>query len=180
MKIYTRTGDAGKTALLGGSRVSKHDLRIEAYGTVDELNAWVGMLSDRAGELLDQELLNSIQDQLFTIGSNLAKERDDLPFELPELKEEADKPLEKAMDRMDAELPPLRNFVLPGGHESVSTAHICRTVCRRAERRVAALQEEEARYARELKFLNRLSDYFFVVSRYLSQALNIEERPWKP
>jgi cob(I)alamin adenosyltransferase len=180
MKIYTKTGDKGSTSLLGGTRVEKHDLRIEAYGTVDELNAVTGLLKDKAGDHLNVELFKDIQNNLFVIGSGLAAEKDDLPFEVPVLRENAEADLEKDMDRMDGELLPLRNFVLPGGHEQVSLAHLARTVCRRAERRVAALMHEENKGKEALIYLNRLSDYYFTLSRFLTQRLKVEETPWKP
>lgn len=180
MKIYTKTGDKGTTSLLGGTRVEKHDLRIEAYGTVDELNAVTGLLKDKASENLNLDLFLDIQNNLFVIGSGLAAEKDDLPFDVPGLKANAEEALERDMDRMDEELPPLRNFVLPGGHEHVSLAHLARTVCRRAERRVAALMHEEDKGKEALIYLNRLSDYFFTLSRFLTQRLKVEETPWKP
>lgn len=180
MKIYTKTGDKGETSLLGGTRVAKHDLRIEAYGTVDELNAWVGLLSDKAAAHLNVPLMQQIQENLLVIGSQLAMERDDLPFSVPQLQVDAEKALEVEMDRMDETLPSLKNFILPGGHECVSYAHLARTVCRRAERRVAALWHEENKGADAIVYLNRLSDFFFTLSRYLSVAYKAEEIPWKP
>jgi cob(I)alamin adenosyltransferase len=180
MKIYTRTGDKGETSLLGGTRVAKHDLRIEAYGTVDELNAWVGLLMDKAGEHLNLPLLLNIQENLFVIGSQLAMEKDDLPFEVPSLSSDSEKILELEMDKMDEELTALKNFILPGGHECVSYAHLARTVCRRAERRVTALWHEENKGEDAIVYLNRLSDFFFTLSRFLSHRLKVDEKPWKP
>lgn len=178
MKIYTKTGDAGTTSLLGGQRVAKHELRIEAYGSVDELNAHLGLLRDECSNFQDvQDLLISVQNHLFAMGSHLATEGE-VKFELPGLSLEWIKDLEKAMDAMDAELPPLRNFILPGGHPAVSQAHICRTVCRRAERRTTALATEAQLPEEILPFLNRLSDYLFVLSRYLSKSFNAPEIPW--
>jgi len=178
MKIYTRTGDKGTTSLLGGTRVAKHDLKIESYGTVDELNAWMGLLRDSASDELGDELLHSIQNNLFVIGSHLALEEGST-IKLPELPSVAVSELEEAMDRMDAELEPLKNFVLPGGNSVVSYAHLARTVCRRAERRLAALMEEENIEIELLIYLNRLSDYLFMTSRYLTKRLKAEERVWK-
>ncbi len=182
MKIYTKTGDQGETSLLGGERVSKTNLRIEAYGTVDELNAWVGVLRD---SIDDQKAIHEqliyIQDKLFTAGSRLATHPDNKrSFPLPEMTEEHIEMLEKAMDEMDAELPPMKNFVLPGGHAAVSHAHVCRTVCRRAERRVIALQQHEKTDEIIARYLNRLSDFFFVLSRFVALKNNVQETPWKP
>lgn len=178
MKIYTKTGDKGTTSLLGGQRVAKYELRIEAYGSVDELNANLGLLRDHLSMLPEQQnQLISVQNALFAIGSHLATEGTPA-FPLPELKETWSTQLEKAMDRMDESLPPLRNFVLPGGHSAVSVAHICRTVCRRAERRVAALGAESEIPDPVLPYLNRLSDYLFVLSRFAALTLKIEETPW--
>lgn len=181
MKIYTKTGDKGETSLLGGERVSKTNLRIEAYGTVDELNAWVGVLRDSLQDAPINEQLVFIQDKLFTAGSRLATHPDNKRnFPLPELTEEHIEMLEKAMDTMDAELPPMKNFVLPGGHPVVSNAHVCRTVCRRAERRVIDLQQREGTNEIIARYLNRLSDYFFVLSRFAALKNNVRETPWKP
>lgn len=181
MKIYTKTGDKGETSLLGGERVSKTNMRIEAYGTVDELNAWVGVLRDSIQNQRIMEQLIFIQDKLFTAGSRLATHPDNKRnFSLPDLKDEHIEMLEKAMDEMDAELPPMKNFVLPGGHPAVSNAHVCRTVCRRAERRVIDLQQNEKVDEIIGRYLNRLSDYFFVLSRFLALENNAAETPWKP
>ena len=180
MKIYTKTGDKGKTSLLGGSRVAKDHLRIEAYGTVDELNAWVGHIRSLKSSAVKDGFLVQIQSNLFAIGSALAAEKKDLSFPLPELPEESVEQLELAIDRMNEKLPELRNFVLPGGEESVSRTHLARTVCRRAERRVAALSMEDERAEAALVYLNRLSDYFFALSRYMSEQLGHEETKWNP
>jgi cob(I)alamin adenosyltransferase len=179
MKIYTRTGDQGTTSLLGGTRVAKHDLKIESYGTVDELNAWMGLLRDSASSQLGDSLLHSIQNNLFVIGSHLALEEGST-IKLPALPPNAIEELELAMDRMETELEPLKNFVLPGGNPIVSYAHLGRTVCRRAERRLAALMEDEKVDANLLIYLNRLSDFLFMASRYLTKELGAEERVWKP
>ena len=182
LRIYTKTGDQGKTSLLGGQKLSKSDLRIEAYGTVDELNSFLGLLRDQmTDEPLRQQLLN-IQDRLFTIGSLLAVAPDrELKMNIPELAEEDVLALEKEIDRMDDQLPPMKSFVLPGGHPIVSTAHIVRCVCRRAERCCVRLQESGSPVdGLTIKYLNRLSDYFFMLARHLAQTLKAEEIPWKP
>lgn len=182
MKIYTRKGDRGITQLFGGQRVPKHHLRIEAYGTVDELNSFIGWLRDLLTEdALREELLN-IQNNLFVIGSHLAAQPGKKGLALPELAPTAVRSLEEAIDRMETAVPPLRSFILPGGHPSVSAAHICRTVCRRAERSVTALAETEPSTVPNLiqEYLNRLSDYFFMLARFLTHKLGIPEIPWLP
>ncbi|HAA13935.1 MAG TPA: cob(I)yrinic acid a,c-diamide adenosyltransferase [Cytophagales bacterium] len=181
MKIYTRTGDKGTTSLLGGTRVAKHHLRIEAYGTVDELNSWLGLLRDQPlSEQVGGELLKEIQDRLFTIGSNLAMEMEESKKQLPDLHQEDIVRLEAAMDTMNEDIPPLRSFVLPGGQVSASQAHVARTVCRRAERAVIALDDEEFVPALVIQYLNRLSDYLFTLARAWTHAAGAEETPWKP
>ena len=178
MKIYTKTGDKGTTSLLGGTRVSKFDARIEAYGTVDELNAVVGIVAEHAGDAL--ALLRKIQTELFNLGSNLAREKDDLPFEVPGLTPQLITELELAMDAMTAKLPPLRNFVLPGGCAGSAYAHLARTVCRRAERRVLEVEGFAQKMPEGVQFLNRLSDYFFVLARWINHETGAPEIPWKP
>ncbi len=180
MKIYTKTGDTGQTALIGGRRVSKADLRIDAYGTVDELNAWMGLVSDQAINEPRRNLLKSIQDQLFVIGSILANDPDQpTRMSLPSLITEDVEVLEQAIDAMDATLPQLRAFVLPGGHQAVSFCHLARTVCRRAERLVIALDQVSSVEPLVLQYLNRLSDYLFVLSRQMAQDLGSAEIVWK-
>ena len=180
MKIYTKKGDSGTTGLLGGTRLPKHHLRIESYGTVDELNAFIGALRDHDLSEYQKELLLHIQEDLFTIGSHLAADPEKNKMTLPEVGEASILELEKEMDRIDEQLPEMKFFVLPGGHPAVSAAHICRTICRRAERLCAALNEEQALNSIILTYLNRLSDYFFVLSRQLTQDFNAEEIPWNP
>lgn len=179
MKIYTKTGDAGKTSLLGGTRVPKYHLRIEAYGTVDELNAHVGAI--RSQEIGEDavEMLLTVQDKLLTIGSNLASEPRS-KIKIPTLSEEDVTNLERQIDGMEEELPPMRNFVLPGGHPAVAAAHIARCVCRRAERLVLHLKEENEVADEITVYLNRLSDFLFVLSRKLTKDLNVREIPWTP
>ena len=197
-KIYTRTGDKGKTALIGGTKVPKNHIRIESYGTVDELNSFIGLLYDQleiAGHRLDKGdrpardglsvaggLLREIQDRLFTIGSSLACDPDKAPqLKIPDLKEEDILLLEKEIDRINDELPPMKSFLLPGGDLAVSTAHIARCVCRRAERICVNMQENNLYIDPVvLRYLNRLSDYLFMLARYAGHLLKIAEIPWKP
>jgi cob(I)alamin adenosyltransferase len=180
MKIYTRTGDQGTTSLLGGTRVAKNDPRIEAYGTVDELNSHTGLLRDLAAPHHGEALI-AIQNTLFSIGSRLAatSEEEARKFHVPQVGDAEVAALEAGIDAMDAGLPPMRSFILPGGHPSVSQAHVCRTVCRRAERRVLDLGGD-GEHATMVRYLNRLSDYFFVLARHLAKLHGAEERPWKP
>lgn len=180
MKIYTKTGDKGKTSLIGGTRLSKAHIRIDAYGTVDELNSYIGLLRDQPVNENRRELLKEIQDRLFTIGSHLASEPEQTKKILPDLVENDTALLEKEMDQIDAKVPPLRSFVLPGGHQSVSFGHIARTVCRRAERAVIALEQEEEVEEIVIRYLNRLSDYLFMLCRMMTYELKIEEVTWKP
>jgi cob(I)alamin adenosyltransferase len=176
-KIYTKTGDKGTTALFGGRRLPKHDLRIEAYGTVDELNVYVGLVRDVTSDEAIRNLLKDIQDRLFTVGATLATDPEK-QLSTPDLHSSDIEVLEKAMDDMDTELPALKNFILPGGHTTVSYCHLARVVCRRAERLAVALNEAEGVDEMVLKYLNRLSDYFFVLSRKLAKDLKAEEVVW--
>ncbi|MGE0587496.1 MAG: cob(I)yrinic acid a,c-diamide adenosyltransferase [Cyclobacteriaceae bacterium] len=180
MKIYTKTGDAGSTGLFGGRRVSKGDLRIETYGTIDELNSHIGLLRDQEVNNHRKEFIINIQDRLFTIGSILATEPGNTKVKIPSLSQEDVKLLEKEIDLMDAQLEPMKFFVLPGGHPSVSYGHIARTVCRRAERHVIRLHELEKVEELVLQYLNRLSDYLFVLCRKMSKELGVTDVPWKP
>lgn len=180
MKIYTKTGDLGTTSLFGGKRVSKAELRIETYGTVDELNSWIGVLRDQEVNTSRKEIFLNIQDRLFTIGSHLATEPGNTRVKIPALAEEDVLFLEQQIDRMESDLPPMRSFVLPGGHSSVSFGHVARTVCRRAERLVIALHQSEPMEPMVMKYLNRLSDYIFVLTRQMARDLRAEESPWKP
>ena len=180
MKIYTKKGDAGTTGILGGTRLPKHHLRIESYGTIDELNAFLGALRDQLEGDDHRRNLKKIQDELFTIGSQLASAPEKNKMVLPMINENDIHFLEQEMDRMDKGLPEMRSFVLPGGHPVVSSAHICRCVCRRAERLCVALSEVEEVNPLILPYLNRLSDYFFVLSRQLTQELGVQEIPWQP
>ena len=177
MKIYTKTGDTGTTALFGGKRVSKADLRIETYGTVDELNSFLGLVRDQEVNHKRKDELIEIQDRMFTIGSILATEPGNTKVKTPHLIEEDITYLEQKIDGMEAELPPMRSFVLPGGHASVSHCHVARTVCRRAERICIALDNQEHVDPLIVKYLNRLSDYLFVLSRKMAHELMAEETP---
>jgi len=179
MKIYTKTGDNGTTALIGGTRLSKAHIRIDAYGTVDELNAYIGLLRDQPVNAARRDSLKEIQDRLFTVGSHLASEPDQTRKKLPDLHSTDILLLENEMDAMDAKLPVLRAFVLPGGHESVSFGHVARTVCRRAERAVVLLNEHEPMDEIVIRYLNRLSDYLFMLCRLMTQELGAEEVAWK-
>lgn len=180
MKVYTKTGDSGKTSLVEGTRISKAHLRIESYGTVDELNAVLGLVADQEVNQPRKPFLKAIQDNLFVIGSNLASDPSKRANKVPPIEVADIAVLESAMDEMDALLPPLRHFVLPGGHSSVSFAHLARTVCRRAERAVTRLYETDEVPELVLVYLNRLSDYFFVLSRMMAQELGVEEVKWVP
>ncbi len=180
MKVYTKTGDKGTTALFGGKRVLKSDARIEAYGNVDELNSFLGLIRDTyADEKVTNQIIE-IQNTLFVVGSILATEPGNTKVKVPELDENHIESLEQWMDVMDAALPPMRFFVLPGGHQAVSFCHVARTVCRRSERGVIRLGQLDAISDLPAKYLNRLSDYLFVLSRYITVQLNVEEIPWKP
>ena len=179
-KVYTKTGDGGKTSLLGGSKIPKNDDRIASYGNVDELNAFVGLLHDQDGvekEIKDQ--LHVIQNTLFNVGSILACEPGFDAFELPKVDSEDTEQLETWIDQFDKELPELKNFILPAGHKIVSLCHVCRTVCRRAERGISAIMEDVNVQTNVLPYINRLSDYFFVLGRKLQKDLKVEEIPWK-
>lgn len=180
MKIYTRTGDEGTTSLFGGKRVSKSELRINTYGTTDELNAWIGVLRDQEVNTNRLDFLIQIQDRLFTIGSILATEPGNTKVKIPSLKEGDITQLENEIDTMDKALPPMRHFVLPGGHPAVSFGHVARTVCRRAERMVIELHHTEPVNPDVIKYLNRLSDYLFMLCRMMAHESGITETPWLP
>lgn len=180
MKIYTRKGDSGTTSLIGGTRVPKHHLRIESYGTVDELNSYIGLIRDHDLNEKTIGILLEIQDRLFTIGSHLASDPGKAKMKLPELFEEDISFLENQIDEMDKELEEMRSFVLPGGHPVVSYSHIARCVCRRAERIAVHLAEESEVDEKIIRYLNRLSDYLFTLSRKLTKDFNAKEIPWHP
>ncbi|MDG1040513.1 MAG: cob(I)yrinic acid a,c-diamide adenosyltransferase [Polaribacter sp.] len=187
MKIYTKTGDKGTTALFGGTRVPKHHLRIESYGTVDELNSHLGLIRDQNIDVKAVESLIRIQNELFTLGAMLAtppekevlkngKER----LNIPKISSKNIEVLEQEIDDMNLELPPMTHFILPGGNQTVSFCHIARCVCRRSERIATALNEYETINPAILEYLNRLSDYLFVLARKLSKDLTVKETPWIP
>ncbi|GEP94159.1 cob(I)yrinic acid a,c-diamide adenosyltransferase [Chitinophaga cymbidii] len=182
LKIYTKTGDKGKTSLIGGTKVSKSHLRIETYGTVDELNSWMGLVNDLMTERPVKLLLKEVQDRLFTVGASLACDPEkETKMSIPDLHAEDVKVLEDAIDAMNETLPEMKFFVLPGGHVSVSHCHVARCVCRRAERLCVAMKEQDMFVEPlVLQYLNRLSDYLFVLSRYAAHLHHVEEVPWKP
>lgn len=181
MKIYTKTGDKGETALFGGKRVPKDHPRIEAYGTVDELNSWIGLIRFRPINTHYQSILAEVQDRLFTVGSMLASDPEKVhKLKIPEVIETDIELLEKEIDQMNDEIPPLKAFVLPGGNDEVSFCHIARCVCRRAERLAVNLADSEQVDIILIKYLNRLSDYLFVLARKLSYDFQVPETEWKP
>jgi cob(I)alamin adenosyltransferase len=187
MKVYTKTGDQGTTALFGGTRVPKHHIRIESYGTIDELNSHIGLIRDQDIHQNYKDILMHIQDRLFTIGAILATDPDKATLKsgqarlnIPKISNKDIELLEKEMDQMEDSLPPMTHFVLPGGHQTVSFCHIARTVCRRAERLAAHLNDLEPFQPETLMYINRLSDYLFVLARKLSKDLQAEEIKWIP
>lgn len=182
IRIYTKTGDKGTTSLIGGTKVPKNDIRIETYGTVDELNSWIGLINDQLNDTEFKNDLKEIQDRLFTIGSSLATDAEKEPkMKLPDLYDTDIEVLEKKIDAMTDALPPMKSFILPGGHVAVSSIHITRCVCRRAERLAVNMQQHELFVdERLIRYLNRLSDYLFTLARYATQKLGAEEIPWKP
>jgi cob(I)alamin adenosyltransferase len=187
MKIYTKTGDTGETSLFGGSRVPKHNARIDCYGTVDELNSWIGLIRDQPVQDNTKAFLIEIQDRLFTIGAILATPPDKEKLKngkerlnISKISDLDIAQLEGKMDQMEEELPQMTHFILPGGHQSVSFCHITRTVCRRAERLASALNDMTPIDPQVIKYLNRLSDYLFVLARKLSKDLEAEEIKWIP
>lgn len=179
-KIYTKTGDKGQTSLIGGTRVPKSDIRIEAYGTVDELNSYLGILLDLTTDKDRIVLLREIQDRLFTIGSHLASDPAKSKMSIPDLLESDITLLEHEIDRMNDILPELKSFVLPGGHIQASHCHVARCICRRAERLVVALYNESEGSNIILTYLNRLSDFLFVLSRKIVMENGAEEINWRP
>ena len=180
-KIYTKTGDKGSTSLIGGVRVPKSHIRIESYGTVDELNSYLGMVNDMQPHKVINEWVREIQDRLFTLGSVLATTPDkEIKMKLPDLHAEDVQWLEARIDIMNEELPEMRSFIIPGGNLAASTCHVARCVCRRAERLCVGMQEQEE-YVPELiiQYLNRLSDFLFVLARYIGHMNKAEELPWR-
>lgn len=180
MKIYTKTGDKGFTSLIGGTRVPKYHLRIESYGTVDELNSYIGLIRDQELTAHDKELLKQIQDRLFTIGSSLAADPEKSRMAIPDLKVEDIGLLETEMDTMNEALPELKHFILPGGNNAISYCHIARCVCRRVERLTVHLAEDGTVDEKVIIYLNRLSDYLFVLARKIANEAKIAENQWIP
>ncbi|MGZ5191048.1 MAG: cob(I)yrinic acid a,c-diamide adenosyltransferase [Flavisolibacter sp.] len=180
-KIYTKTGDKGSTSLIGGTKVPKNDIRIETYGTTDELNSWIGMINDQLNDDAFKSELKEIQDRLFTIGSSLATDAEkESKMKLPDLHNDDIIFLEKKIDHMTEQLPAMKSFILPGGHVTVSSIHIARCVCRRAERLAVNMQENELFVDEKvIQYLNRLSDYLFTLARFVGQKWGVEEIPWK-
>jgi cob(I)alamin adenosyltransferase len=180
MKIYTKKGDNGTTGLIGGTRILKSSLRIEAYGTIDELNSYIGLVRDQDINEQYKKQLIEIQDRLFTIGSSLAADPEKSTMKIPDLKASDIEVLEKWMDEMEEALPEMKNFVLPGGHQTVSFCHVTRCVCRRGERIIVDLSQHEFVADLIISYINRLSDYLFVLSRKITLDLGTIEQPWKP
>ena len=178
MKIYTKTGDKGFTSLIGGRRVPKYHIRIESYGTVDELNAYLGLIADQDILSHHQQILKQIQNRLFTIGASLAAEPENSRMVIPDLETQDIDLLEQEMDSMDKQLPQLKNFILPGGNNAISFCHVARCVCRRAERITVQLAEESSVDEKVIVYLNRLSDYLFMLARKITQEQNIDENIW--
>lgn len=181
MKIYTKTGDKGNTSLIGGTKIPKSHIRIESYGTVDELNSFIGLCNDHATDQQSKTTLKEVQDRLFTIGSSLACDPEKEPaLKIPDLKESDITLLEQEIDKMNELLPAMKFFIIPGGHVAISTIHIARCVCRRAERLCVNLQEHDMFVdPLVIKYLNRLSDYLFVLARYTGHLFQVPEIPWK-
>jgi cob(I)alamin adenosyltransferase len=180
MKIYTKTGDKGFTSLIGGTRVPKHNIRIESYGTVDELNSWIGLIRDQEIGVSHKDILKQIQETLFVIGSHLAADPERSKMTLPDLSKDEVELLENTIDQMNGHLPDLTHFILPGGNTVVSYCHLARCVCRRAERAVTYLAESSTVDELIIIYLNRLSDYLFVLGRKLANELKIIENQWIP
>ncbi|NOQ27647.1 MAG: cob(I)yrinic acid a,c-diamide adenosyltransferase [Bacteroidales bacterium] len=180
MKIYTKTGDKGETSLIGGTRVPKYHDRIEAYGTVDELISYIGLIRDQKIDAHYISILIEIQDRLMTCASILATDCDNCNIKIPDIYNSDIELLEKEIDEMEKGLPQLESFILPGGHQTVSYCHIARNICRRAERLSIKVQNQFKFNVNVIQYLNRLSDYLFVLSRKLSKELFANEIPWKP
>ena len=179
MKIYTKTGDEGQTSLYGGKRVPKDHIRIESYGTVDELNSNIGFLISSINHLPLKKELFTIQDYLFVLGSHLAADPSKPKLKLPDIGETQIKEIESWIDCWQNELEPLKTFILPGGSSSAAIAHICRTVCRRAERNMVSLNHVESIEHELLIYINRLSDYLFVIARFLNKLNDVDDIPWE-
>jgi len=180
MKIYTKTGDKGTTVLIGGKRVSKYHPRIEAYGTVDELISFIGLLRDQDIDHETKQFLIDIQVKLMNCASILATDRTDCKVQIPSILQEDTQKIELEIDALENLIEPLSSFVLPGGHQIVSLCHVCRTICRRCERIIVKLSDETPIPEELIIYINRLSDYFFVLSRKMAKEMNVEQIPWNP
>jgi cob(I)alamin adenosyltransferase len=180
MKIYTKTGDKGTTSLIGGKRVSKYHPRIEAYGTVDELISFIGLLRDQDINPDIKQILIEIQDRLMSCASILAADCTDCKIQIPSIIPEDSKKIELEIDKFEAQIEPLSSFIIPGGHQIVSLCHVCRTICRRCERIIIKLSEETPVPEDLIIYINRLSDFFFVLSRKMAKDLNVEQINWNP
>ena len=178
MKIYTRKGDSGQTSLIDGDMVNKHNLSVDAYGTIDELNSFLGLLKDYIKDDKIKDILNNIQIKLFSIGSILASGKNQNISEKVKIEKKDVKYIELEIDRLNKDLPELKNFVIPGGHKTSSYSHVCRSICRRAERKISELNNKSSVDSNILAYVNRLSDFFFVLSRVLKYSDNVSESQW--
>ena len=178
MKIYTRRGDSGQTSLIDGDMVNKHNLSVDAYGTIDELNSFLGLLKDYIKDDKIKDILNNIQIKLFSIGSILASGKNQNISEKVKIEKKDVEYIELEIDRLNKDLPELKNFVIPGGHKTSSYSHVCRSICRRAERKISELNNKSSVDSNILAYVNRLSDFFFVLSRFLKYSDNVSESHW--
>ena len=178
MKIYTRKGDSGHTSLIDGDTVNKHNLSVDAYGTIDELNSFLGLLKDYIKDDKIKDILNKIQIKLFSIGSILASGKNKNISEKVKIEKKDVEYIELEIDRLNKDLPELKNFVIPGGHKTSSYSHVCRSICRRAERKISELNNKSSVDSNILAYVNRLSDFFFVLSRFLKYSDNVSESHW--
>ena len=178
MKIYTRKGDSGQTSLIDGDMVNKHNLSVDAYGTIDELNSFLGLLKDYIKDDKIKDILNNIQIKLFSIGSILASGKNQNISEKVKIEKKDVEYIELEIDRLNKDLPELKNFVIPGGHKTSSYSHVCRSICRRAERKISELNNKSSVDSNILAYVNRLSDFFFVLSRFLKYSDNVSESHW--
>ena len=178
MKIYTRKGDSGYTSLIDGDIVNKHTLSVDAYGTIDELNSFLGLLKDYIKDDKVKDILNNIQIKLFSIGSILASGKNQNISEKVKIEKKDVEYIELEIDRLNKDLPELKNFVIPGGHKTSSYSHVCRSICRRAERKISELNNKSSVDSNILAYVNRLSDFFFVLSRFLKHSDNVSESHW--
>jgi len=178
MKIYTRKGDSGQTSLIDGDMVNKHNLSVDAYGTIDELNSFLGLLKDYIKDDKIKDILNNIQIKLFSIGSILASGKNQNISAKVKIEKKDVVYIELEIDRLNENLPELKNFVIPGGHKTSSYSHVCRSICRRAERKISELNNKSSVDSNILAYVNRLSDFFFVLSRFIKYSDNVSESHW--